>query len=279
MTTKTRDSVKLFAAGLLATLSFDGTTLAMAVDGNTVLSATTAGVSMSGGAIASLLPDADATYDLGSGAAQWRDAFLSRDLTISNGRVVVAKTDAAATALGSGTYYGVQAAVTHSTTAIVSGNARAGRFGLTLSGTVTGGAYIIGLQGKLTVSGTMNHADSRFAAVFAQLDTTGATLTTGQISGLWVDHGAGITGAGGGQFNMVRITNTVSGSKPNAIIYVYSDATYLMELDGPGSTYSYVVAAGVSSGSFGNADGVATKVIKISLGGTLYYIPAHTQNT
>lgn len=146
--------------------------------------------------------------------------------------------------------------------------------------TVTGGAYLMGAQGKLTFAGTMNHADSRLAAVFAQLDTTGATLTTGQLSALWVDHGAGVTGAGGGQFNMIRITNTVSGSKPNAIIYAHSNATNVLDLSAPGGTMDWLAAAGTSAGSAGKSDGCAAqKVLIISVGGVPYYIPAFDQNT
>ena len=78
-----------------------------------------------------------------------------------------------------------------------------------------GRAYLMG-AGQTDLAGTMNHADSRLAAVFAQLDTTGATLTTGQLSAMGGSRG-GVTGAGGGQFNMVRITNTVSGSSPTPL--------------------------------------------------------------
>lgn len=146
--------------------------------------------------------------------------------------------------------------------------------------TVTGGAYLVGAQGKLTFAGTMNHEDSRLAGLFAQLDLTGATLTAGQLSGLWVDMGVGATGAGGGQFNMIRVSNTVVDSKPNSVMYVYADATNLFDLaGGPNGAQSYVVAAGVTSGSWGNANGVASKVLVISIGGTPYYIPVHTQNT
>jgi len=153
-----------------------------------------------------------------------------------------------------------------------------GHLSFPTSKTITGGAYLTGTQGKLSIAGTMNHADSRLCAVLAQLDTTGATLTAGQLSGLWVDMGAGVTGAGGDQFNMIRITNTVNGSKPNAIIYAHSNATYLLDLSAPAGTMDWLVAAGTSSGSFGNADGVATKVLVLNIGGTPYYVPCHTAN-
>lgn len=146
--------------------------------------------------------------------------------------------------------------------------------------TIAGGVFLIGNQGKLFVNGTMNHADSRLAAMMAQLDTTGATLTTGQISALWVDHGAGVTGAGGGQFNMIRITNTVSGSKPNAVIYSHGNATYLLDLSAPGGTMDWQAAAGTSAGSAGESGKCeAPKVLIINVGGTPWYIPAFTQNT
>jgi hypothetical protein len=196
--------------------------------------------------------------------------------TVTAGALVQSQTVSTA---AMGTVRGIHGQVTGSHAAIASGNIVGVRGLATLSGVNSaGGAYFYGAQGKLVVTGTMNHADSRLCAVLAQLDTTGATLTAGQISALWVDHGAGITGAGGGQFNMIRITNTVSGSKPNAVIYAHSDATYLLDLSAPGGTMSWQAAAGASSGSWGNADAVATKVLIINLGGTTYYIPAHTAN-
>lgn len=176
--------------------------------------------------------------------------------------------------------YAVQATETASATGITSGNIRAGRFATTVSGTITGGAYAMGVQGKLTVSGTMNHADSRLAAGFFQLDTTGGTFTTGQLSALWVDHGAGSTGAKGGQFNMVRISDTVAGSKGNAIIYAHANATNVLDLSAPGGTMDWFAASGTSANSAGKSDGCAAqKVLIISVGGVPYYIPAFDQNT
>lgn len=178
-----------------------------------------------------------------------------------------------------GTVRGIYGKVTASGAAIASGLVTGVRGEIAFTGAVSaGGAYAYGAQGKLIMSGTMNHEDSRLCAVMAQLDTTGATLTTGQISGLWVDHGAGITGAGGGQFNMVRISNTVAGSKPNGVIYSHSDASYLLDLSAPEGNHDWCVAAGTGSGSWGNANGVATKVLVINLDGTPYYIPIHNAN-
>lgn len=179
-----------------------------------------------------------------------------------------------------GTVRGVHGQLTASATGIASGSIASVRGATTITGTVTGGAFIIGAQGKLIFSGTMNHADSRQAALFAQLDTTGGTFTAGQLSALWVDHGAGVTGAAGGQFNMVRISNTVAGSKPNAVVYAHSNATYVMDLSAPGGTMDWLVAAGTSAGSAGKSDGCAAqKVLTFLIGGVAYFVPAFDQNT
>jgi hypothetical protein len=168
--------------------------------------------------------------------------------------------------------------------AAISGGTIAGVRGLaTLSGVISaGGAYLYGTQGKLIVTGTMNHADSRLAACMAQIDAvTGGpgTLTAGQLSGLWIDSQTP-AGAGGGQFNPIRITLN-AGSKPNAIMFVQSDASFLFDLSTPsGGAQSFVVAAGVNAASAGNAAGVAAKVIKIELNdGDTYYLPLFAANT
>jgi hypothetical protein len=134
-------------------------------------------------------------------------------------------------------------------TGIVSGNGYAERAITTLSGTVTGGAFAAGLRTGMRLSGTMNHADSRLAGAFVKLDDTGATETAGQLSVLWVDHGAGITGAHGGQFNMIRITDTVAGSKGNAVVYAYADASFLLDLGAPSNSISYITTGGGTIGA------------------------------
>jgi hypothetical protein len=148
----------------------------------------------------------------------------------------------------------------------------------TLSGVIdTGGAYLYGTQGKLVVTGTMNHADSRLTAGISQLDVTGATLTAGQLSGHWIDIVGG-NGAGGGQFNALRITANKD-SKPASIIYGQLNASFLMDLVTPsGTTMDYVAAAGTAVGSAGAATGVAAKVALVRIDGTTYYIPLFTGN-
>jgi hypothetical protein len=134
-----------------------------------------------------------------------------------------------------GTVRGVYGAVTGSNAAISGGNIVGVRGEVNLTGVISaGGAYLYGAQGKLLVTGEMNHADSRLCGVLAQLDISAGAYTAGQLSALWVDAGAtSVAGALGGQFNMVRITNTTV-SVPNAVILAYSEGSYLFDLGGPG---------------------------------------------
>lgn len=117
--------------------------------------------------------------------------------------------------------------------------------------TVGGGAYIYGGQHKLTLTtSTINHADSRLCASLVQLDLSGAsTYTAGQLSALWIDAGATSSMTNnGGQFNLVRISNTTV-AVPNSVIFVYAEASYLFDLaGGPGGNADWF-AAGSSGGA------------------------------
>lgn len=183
------------------------------------------------------------------------------------------------TTAAAGTVRGVIGSVALTHSAIASGTTAGVRGLVTVSGANTaGGIYATGTQGKLIVTGTMNHADSRFNAVFAQIDATGGTLTAGQLSGVWIDIG-GITGAGGGQFNAIRITSNKDAT-PASLIYAQSNATYLTDLVTPtGGAMAFVAAAGTNSASAGAATGVAAKVFIVRIDGTPYYVPLFAGNT
>lgn len=177
-----------------------------------------------------------------------------------------------------GTVRGVIGSVQATHSAIASGTIVGVRGLATVTGANTaGGAFVTGVQGKLIVTGTMNHADSRFNAMFAQIDCTGGALTAAQLSGVWVDV-TGITGAGGDQFNMIRLTCNAA-AKPASLIYAQTDATYFSDLVTPsGGAMSFVVAAGTAAGSAGAATGVAAKVMIVNIDGTPYYIPLFSGN-
>lgn len=240
-------------------LMIDGTTMSTTADEANTLAGVTAGTITASKAV---------VVDGAKAVNEWTvtTGVLTQDKTITG------------TALG--TVRGVHGQVVAPTAAIASGTIAGVRGICTLSGTVTaGGAFFYGTQGKLVVTGTMNHADSRMTAGISQLDATGGTLTAGQLSGHWIDI-VGITGAGGDQFNLLRMTSNAA-AKPNALIYAQSNATYVFDLAHPtGTTTDYLVAAGTSAGSAGKSDGCAAqKVLTILVDGVAHYIPAFNQNT
>lgn len=178
-----------------------------------------------------------------------------------------------------GTVRLIHGSITASHGAISGGSVAGVRGAVTLSGVNSaGGAYFYGAQGKLIVTGTMNHADSRLCAGISQLDATGGTLTAGQLSGHWIDI-VGITGAGGGQFNALRITANAA-AKPASIIYGQLNASFLLDLVTPsGTTMDFVAAAGTGANSAGvSTGGVAAKVALVRVDGTTYYVPLFSSN-
>ena len=190
--------------------------------------------------------------------------------SVSDGTAAFAFSDpvtvsATITGTALGTVRSVIGQITASGTDIASGSIAGVRGLATLSGTITaGGSYLYGTQGKLIVSGTMNHADSRLAGLVAQLDTSAGTYTSGQISALWVDGGeTSVAGTLGGQFNMVRITNTTV-AVPNAVIYAYSEGSYLLDLSGPGGNANWFDTTAFGSTHLGR--------VKVNFNGTPGYI-------
>lgn len=134
--------------------------------------------------------------------------------------------------------------------------------------TIGGGLFFFGARGKFIGGGTMNHADCRVAGMFAQLDISAGTYTTGQLSGLWVDMGAtasasAVSTQGGGQCNILRLQNTTA-MKCNAGIYLYTDADYAFDLGSPGGSADYYDI----TGTVVDDDGW----IKVLINGSVRYI-------
>lgn len=141
------------------------------------------------------------------------------------------------------------------------------------SGTsVTEGAYMEGLQAKAIVAGTINHADSRLASLFAQADFTGAAFTAGQQSVIWADVQVAPTTVASGQFNLLRLTNGQANTavQPNAIIFAYSEAAYFMEVSAPEGNADWYASGGTDCTASGATDPLGT--IKINFFGTPAYI-------
>ena len=289
--TITENTISIFgstAIGLTGTTTVTGAldvTGGFTTDTNALAIADTTGViTMKGGATldnnasADILDITEATVRVTGILDVTGATTTASNVTVSTG--VIAQTQTISTdALG--TVRGVYGYVTTAGDGAISGGNTVGVRGYNvLSGIISaGGAYLYGTQGKLGVTGTMNHADSRLCAMLAQIDGTSGTFTAGQMSGLWVDV-TGITGAGGGQFNLIRLTCS-NGTTPNSLIYAQSDATYFMDLGYPsGDTTSYIVAAGTGANSAAvSTGGVAAKVLTVNLTNDgVYYIPLFSSN-
>jgi hypothetical protein len=183
-----------------------------------------------------------------------------------------------------GTVRQVHGQITASHAHISGGTLAAVRGLVTLSGVNDiGGAYYYGAQGKLVITGTLGHADSRATALIAQLDATGGTLSAGELSGLWID-GLGVTGQPFEEFNAIRITSNKD-LKYQAFLYAQSDAAYFASFVKPtGGATAFIAAAGTTTGSPGATGGSAAQaVLKVLINnGTfnaVYYLPLYVQNT
>lgn len=143
------------------------------------------------------------------------------------------------------------------------------------------GGFIYGVQGKILPTGTLS-GSSWNAGVFGQLDIHAATINAGQIAPIWGDYGATSgtltdqTGCYG-----IAMTNTTA-VVTQGQLYLYGGSQNLMYLETNAglSGVTYFQAAGTGSGSWGNGTPpTPSKVLKISVDGTAYYLPLVDQNT
>jgi len=135
---------------------------------------------------------------------------------------------------------------------------------------MTSGQYAGALLCTFAMKGTMTNANAYSALI--QLDLTAGTWTAGQLSALWVDCGgsAGVDGGTyGDQFNIIKITNTTL-AVPNAVFKITAKASYLFDLRQAGGFGAY-------PGWLVNevCGGLAERKIKISVFGTVGYIPIY----
>lgn len=144
----------------------------------------------------------------------------------------------------------------------------------TISGTVTGAGFIGGTVGKLAFGAAATvSAGAEMFGIMAQLDLSAlpatSSITSGQISTLWVDAGA--TGPTGTmtQLNMIRITNTTA-TIANSMIYFEGYATNLFNFYNVGTAVNWYAAT---------ATGGATRKAKLTVlcpDGTTGYMSIYT---
>lgn len=162
-----------------------------------------------------------------------------------------------------------------STMAVAGGGslaAQRGEMNFSTGKTFTSG-FLYGTQGKAIFAGTLNESDAaRVTGVLGQTDTTGSTLTAGQVSAVWADLQGN---AANSQTYPLRVSNSASVNTPALGLLVgHADAAIEFSDLGNGSSGDFVInASGTSAGQCAQTGGVVfTKTLKIVADGTTYYI-------
>ena len=142
------------------------------------------------------------------------------------------------------------------------------------------GGFIYGAQGKVIATGTLS-GSLWCAGLFGQFDISAATISGAQLATLWGDYGATATAGTYSGCRGIAMTNTTAAIL-GAQVYLYGGATNLFDLvDNNGLVgATYFVAAGTSGGSAGDASHcAASKVLKITVNATDYWIPLFASNS
>lgn len=147
-----------------------------------------------------------------------------------------------------------------------------GEIDLTTGKTFTDG-FLYGVAGRAIFAGTLNQSSAgRVTGTLGKVDTTGSTLTSGQVNGVWADL---VGNAANAETYPLRVSNSMSVSPPALAIFV-GHATAALDLSdlGNGSSGDFVInASGTSAGQCAQTGGVVfTKTLKIVADGTTYYI-------
>ena len=178
-----------------------------------------------------------------------------------------------------GTIRAMIGSMTETATTMTSGNIVGVRGVVNMVG--ASGGFIYGTQGKVIVTGTLSGSEWT-AGLFGQLDISAATINAGQAAPIWGDYGSAShtltnqTGLYG-----IAMTNTTAAVLAGQL-YLYGGATTLMLLNTNAglSGVTYFKNSGTGAGSWGNATPpTPSKVLTISVDGTLYYLPLVAQNT
>ncbi len=122
-------------------------------------------------------------------------------------------------------------------------------------------AFVAGVRAGCTVSSTITTTSAtRITALFAKLDVSAATLTSGQVSVAWFDWGATATTPASSECNVIRVQNTTA-AVINALIYGYGKATYFMDVSDNSAGWVTGTTASTAAGA-----------LKVLVNGTTAYI-------
>ena len=180
-----------------------------------------------------------------------------------------------------GTVRSITGKITDTVTTITSGNLVGVRGEVDVVG-ISGG-YLYGVQGKVIPTGPVSNSGGGFeAGVLGQFDVSAATLgSTSYMAPVWSDFGATATSGTYAQAFLYSGTNSTAAIL-GAQINLYGGATSLMDLTDNNALVgaTYFVASGTGSGSWGNGTPpTPSKVLKITVNGTAYYLPLVAQNS
>lgn len=178
-----------------------------------------------------------------------------------------------------GTVRSIYGEITSTATTMTSGNLVGVRGAVNMVG--ASGGFIYGTQGKVIATGTLSGSEWT-VGLFGQLDISAATVNAGQMAPIWGDYGA-TSGTLTDQTGLygIAMTNTTAAVLQGQL-YLYGGAQNLMLLNTNSglSGVTYFKNSGTGSGSWGNGTPpTPSKVLKILVDGTAYYLPLVAQNS
>ena len=178
-----------------------------------------------------------------------------------------------------GTIRALRGAMTGTATVMTSGNLVGVRGEVDAVG--ASGGFLYGAQGKVIATGTLS-GSTWTAGVFGQLDISAATINAGQCAPIWGDFGAssGTLTDQTGLYGIAMTNTTAVVTQGQIYLYGGSQNLLLLSTNVGLSGVTYFINAGTGSGSWGNATPpTPSKVLRISVDGTQYYLPLVAQNT
>lgn len=177
-----------------------------------------------------------------------------------------------------GTIRAIRGAMTTTVTTMTSGNLVGVRGDVTCVG--ASGGFLYGVQGKVIATGTFS-GSIWTAGVFGQLDVSAATMSTAQFAAIWGDYGTTATSGTYAGARGIAMTNTTAAILKSQV-YLYGGATNFLELVDNNALVgaTYFVTAGTTAGSAGDTSKCnASKVLKITVNGTSYWLPLFASNS
>ena len=143
-------------------------------------------------------------------------------------------------------------------------------FGIaTVNGNTLAGGFEYGVQGKLTLAGTLNNGSGFNAGVFGQVDTSAATFvhTSGYLAPIMGDFGATSIMTTDANANMIAVLNTTN-CIINSAMFFYGNAAYAFDFTD--------AAYGGAHFIVGTTASTAAGCLKVHMNGSVRYIQLYS---